>query len=76
MKDMPDSDSDASDEGPFQGLNDAAMFVGEGPILYLQIMKTFAIMFLALSFINIPVFWIYTASHEVSIIDSIWQYDW
>lgn len=35
MMDLPDTDSDASEEGPFQGLSDAAMYVGEGPILYL-----------------------------------------
>ena len=35
MRDMPDSDSNGSEEGPFKGLNDAAMYVGEGPILVL-----------------------------------------
>lgn len=73
---MPDSDSDASEEGPFRGLSDAAMFIGEGPILYLQIMKSFAILFLALSVINAPVFWIYSAAAEKSTIDSILSYDW
>ena len=37
MKDLPDTDSDASEEGPHKGLSDAAMYVGEGPILFLQI---------------------------------------
>lgn len=35
MKDLPDTDSDQSQEGPSSGLSEAAMYVGEGPILYL-----------------------------------------
>ena len=35
MKDLPDTDSDASEEGPFKGLSDASIYIGEGPILFL-----------------------------------------
>ena len=76
MADMPDSDSDASEEGPFRGLNDAAMYIGEGPVLYLQIMKTFAILFSVLAFINGPIFLIYSSAAEKSAVESILSYDW
>ena len=76
MRDMPDSDSDVSEEGPFKGLNDAAMYIGEGPILFLQIMKTFSILFTVLSLINAPIFWIYSAANETNAIDSILLNDW
>lgn len=73
---MPDSDSDAEEEGPFKGLTDSAMYVGEGPILYLQIMKTFAVMFFVLSLINLPMFLIYSKANDVSLIDSVKSNDW
>lgn len=76
MRDMPDSASDGSEEGPYRGLSDSAMFIGEGPILFLQIMKTFTIMFFVLSLINVPVFWIYSRANEVGAISSIMSYDW
>lgn len=68
MKDMPDSDSDASEEGVFKGLTDASIFIGEGPVLYLQYMKTMAIMFLVLAFLNVPIYIIYSSANETSTI--------
>ena len=49
MIDVPDSGSD-SDENldSYKGLSKAAIYVGEGAVLYLQIMKTIGIMFLIL----------------------------
>lgn len=76
MRDMPDSDSDISEEGPFRGLTDAAMYIGEGPILYLQIIKTFAVLFLVLTIINLPIFWIFSSSIEKSTLESIISRDW
>ena len=52
------------------------MYIGEGPILYLQIQKTFAILFFVLSVLNIPIYWIYAASNEVSPVNSVFSYDW
>lgn len=57
MKDVPDDDKEDS----FQGLSKAAIYVGEGPILYLQIMKTFAIMCILLVITNIPLFMMYSS---------------
>ena len=65
MGDLPDSDSGGEEEGPFKGLTDSAMYIGEGPILYLQIVKSFAIMFFVLGLINVPCFWIYSRANEV-----------
>lgn len=36
MRDVPDSDSDSSDtKNTYKGLSNAAIYVGEGPVLYL-----------------------------------------
>lgn len=73
MKDVPDSASD-SDENldSFQGLSSASIYLGEGAILYLQIMKTLGIMFLILTIINLPVYMIFSRAKknsEVNIFD-------
>lgn len=57
MKDVPDDDKDDT----FEGLSKAAIYVGEGPILYLQIMKTFGIMCIMLVIVNIPLFMMYSS---------------
>ena len=63
MKDVPTSSDDSSDKNDtFKGLSKAAIHVGEGPILYLQIMKTFSIMCLILSIINLPLFMMYSST--------------
>jgi len=62
MRDVPDSDSGSSDtKNTYKGLSNAAIFVGEGPILYLNIMKTLYIMFIVLSILNIPLFMIFAS---------------
>jgi hypothetical protein len=63
MKDVPTSSDNSSDANDtFKGLSKAAIYVGEGPILYLQIMKTFSIMCLALTIVNIPLFLMYSST--------------
>ena len=57
MKDVPDDQKKDS----FEGLSKAAIYVGEGPILYLQIMKTLGIMCSILTILNIPLFMLYSA---------------
>lgn len=64
MKDVPDSDSDSEANDTFKGLSPAAIYLGEGAVLYLQMMKTFAFLFLFLTILNIPVFWMYASMTE------------
>ena len=57
MKDVPDDQKKDS----FEGLSKAAIYMGEGPILYLQIMKTLGIMCICLTILNIPLFLLYSS---------------
>ena len=59
MQDVPDSGSDSENMDSFEGLSSAAIYVGEGAILYLQIVKTLGIMCVILSIINMPLFMVY-----------------
>lgn len=56
MNDLPDSDSsdDPIKNDTYKGLSEAAIHLGEGAVLYLQMMKTLAILFFLLTLINIP----------------------
>ena len=58
MKDVPDGDKVDS----YEGLTKAAIFVGEGPILYLQIIKTLAIFCILLTVLNLPLIIIFSSS--------------
>lgn len=63
LKDLPDSPSDSSeleDEVGFGGLTAAGAHLGVGAILYLQTMKTFALLFFILTIMNLPVYFIYS----------------
>ena len=65
MNDLPDSASESSgdeDEGGFGGLTSAGAHLGIGAVLYLQIMKTFAILFFFLTILNLPVYALYASS--------------
>lgn len=65
MNDLPDSASESSgdeDEGGFGGLTSAGAHLGIGAVLYLQIMKTFAILFLFLTLLNLPVYALYASN--------------
>jgi hypothetical protein len=66
MKDVPDSGSDSENHDSFQGLSQAAIYVGEGAILYLQIVKTLGIMCLILSIINMPLYIVYANAANLS----------
>ena len=61
MADVPDSpESSASDyEDPYYGLQNGAIYLGEGAVLYLQIMKTIMYLFLVLTIINLPPLMLY-----------------
>lgn len=61
MKDVPDSDSDSDANDTFKGLSPAAIYLGEGAIMYLQMMKTLAVLFFLLTIINIPVYMMYSS---------------
>lgn len=61
MKDVPDSDSDSEANDTFKGLSAAAIYLGEGAIMYLQMMKTFAVLFLILTLINVPLCLMYAS---------------
>lgn len=63
LKTLPDSPSDSSeleDEVGFGGLTAAGAHLGVGAILYLQTMKTFALLFLVLTIFNLPVYFLYS----------------
>lgn len=67
MKNIPSSDTSSSGSGQeddprAKGLTTAAQNLGEGATLYLQSMKTLAIMFTILSVINFPLYFIYQSS--------------
>jgi hypothetical protein len=66
MRDVPSSDSDQGSEanGTYDGLSRASIYIGEGPFLYLQIIKTFFNLFLFLTIINIPVYMLYLTTSE------------
>ena len=60
MADLPDSNSsENSDSDENNGITDVSLALGDGATLYLQMMKTFAIMFLILTILNIPIFVLY-----------------
>lgn len=60
MKDLPDTDSsdDPIKNDTFKGLSEAAIYLGEGAVLYLQTMKTLAVLFFLLTVVNIPLYFL------------------
>ena len=62
MADLPDSaSSDGSNEDDY-AISECSQALGDGATLYLQMMKTFIIMFGILSFINIPIYVLYESN--------------
>ena len=60
MADLPDSNSsEDSDADENNGITDVSLALGDGATLYLQMMKTFSIMFLILTILNIPIYVLY-----------------
>lgn len=64
MKDVPDSESDSEANDTFKGLSSGAVYLGEGAVIYLQMMKTFAILFFVLTILNIPLYLMYSSMTE------------
>ena len=63
MVDVPDSASSGNSDDQndtYKGLSQASMHLGEGAVLYLQTMKTLAIMFFILTAINLPLYFVYS----------------
>ena len=58
MNDLPDSDSsdDNLKNDTYKGLSEASIYLGEGAVIYLQMMKTMAILFFLLTIINCPLY--------------------
>ena len=78
MADVPSSDSEDSEKNDtFKGLSNASIHLGEGAILYLQTVKTLAILFFILSLINIPIMLMYansTYGNQYEKIDQVFKY--
>jgi hypothetical protein len=80
LKDLPDSPSESSeleDEVGFGGLTAAGSHLGVGAILYLQTMKTFALLFFILTIFNLPVYFIYsqtTENNDYRSLDTVFQH--
>jgi hypothetical protein len=58
-------------------LSNASIYLGEGAVLYLQTMKTLAILFFILTIINLPVFAMYagsTRNNDYSSMNQIFKY--
>ena len=52
----------SDEEGSVNGLRKISFVLGEGAVLYLQIMKSLAVMFFLLSVLNIPVYMMYSSA--------------
>jgi hypothetical protein len=80
LKGLPESPSDSSeleDEVGFGGLTAGGAHLGVGAILYLQTMKTFALLFLILTIFNLPVYFVYsqaTQKNDYGDLNAAFQY--
>ena len=70
---MTESDSESDDEEKYKGLTKAASHAGQGAVLYLQTMKTFAILFMLLSILNAPVYYMLRESQYLSITGLVYE---
>ena len=67
MKDLPESNSDSDDgfaEDEPKGITQTSLALGDGATIYLQMMKSFTIMFAILTLVNIPIYIIYEQSTQ------------
>ena len=71
LEEFPTSNSDSSEAAGDGGLTDASVNIGHGALLYLQTMKTLAIMFGILSLINLPVYLICARNTENNNLNEI-----
>ena len=80
MADLPSSDSTDSqdeDEKQSKGLTQLSQSLGDGATLYLQMMKTIAIMMLLLTIMNIPIYILYeksTINNDISNLSVLFKY--
>ena len=79
MADMPESNSssESGDDGALKGLTQCSISLGEGATLYLQMMKTIAIMFLILTILNLPLFFFYelnTTGNQLGNFQKVFKY--
>ena len=77
MPDSGSSTSDEEDESGFGGLTAAGAHLGVGAILYLQTMKTMTVLFLVLTILNLPVYFLYsqtTLNNKYGNLDIAFQY--
>jgi hypothetical protein len=58
----PESDLSSDEEGSINGLRKISFVLGSGAVLYLQIMKSMAVMFFILSVLNVPIYLMYSSS--------------
>ena len=73
----PDSDVGSDYEDPYKGLSNAAILLGEGAIMYLQIMKTITCLFALLVIINFPILYAlpdFTANNDYTNFESMSSY--
>lgn len=71
MVDEPDSGSSSSEGEEDKGITKCSQGLGDGASLYLQMMKTFMIMFLLLSILNLPIYIIYEKNTEGNILNKL-----
>jgi hypothetical protein len=75
MADLPDTDSDLSSD--VNDISECSQALGDGATLYLQMMKTLAIMFFVLSIMNIPLYVLYennTDGNDILNIGQLFKY--
>lgn len=80
LADMPESNSESEESGgdlETKGLTQCSISLGEGATLYLQMMKTFGIMFVVLTILNVPLFFLYelnTNGNELDDFNKVFKY--
>ena len=77
MADLPDSNSSEDSDGDDNAITNCSQSLGDGATLYLQMMKTFTIMFFLLTILNIPLFILYennTDGNEILKIGKLFRY--
>lgn len=75
MADLPDSNSDESSDD--EAISECSQALGDGAILYLQMMKTLTIMFLLLTVMNVPLCILYennTDGNDILNIGQLFKY--
>jgi hypothetical protein len=66
-EDSESNESSSEEDGAYAGMSAAACHLGIGAALYLQILKTFVILFVVLTIINIPIIGLYANSSKFEL---------